>query len=416
MKPLLFLLLFLTAVTTHAQVTVKNKQVVLGQTDSVYSKILGEKRQVWIYLPGDYNDNTHGHKNYPVVYLLDGDGHFPSVAGMVQQLSEVNGNTVVPQMIIVAILNTNRRRDLTPTYSDLSYEGKKDPSPAESGGGEKFTAFIQQELMPHIDSAYHTAPYKIFIGHSLGGLMVVNTLINHPGMFNAYIAIDPSMWWDGKKLLTQARQVLAQKSFAGKALYLGIANTMGGGMDTLKVRADTSVASLHIRSILHLKDALQSNPGNGLAFGYNYYPNDSHSSAPMITTYDGLRFLFPFYKMAPADEDKIETDDTADIIAIYNKHYANVSKHMGYPVLPEEGSINESGYNFLQAHQPKKAYQFFALNLANHPQSANVYDSMGDYYTDQKNKAKAIAMFTRAYQLNKNPDTKKKLDALKAGK
>lgn len=416
MKSLLVLSFLFAALTAGAQVTVKNNQVILGKTDSVYSKIIGEKRQVWIYLPGGYNDNSNARKIYPVVYLLDGDGHFSSIAGIIQQLSEVNGNAVVPQMIIVAIPNTNRMRDLTPTQAKTSYEGKKDPGLVVSGGGEKFTAFIQQELMPHIDSAYRTAPYKMFIGHSLGGLMVINTLINHSDMFNAYIAIDPSMWWDGKKLLTQVQQILAQKKFAGKSLYMGIANTMEEGMDTLKVRKDTANASLHIRSILALKDMLQSNAANGLTFGYQYYPNDTHSSAPLITAYDGMRFLFPFYKMPPGAESKIETDDTFDIAAFYNNFYADISKHMGYKVLPNEGDINQNGHYYLKVHKLQKAYQFFAINIANYPQSANAYDSMGDYYADQKNKTKAIEMFTKAYQLGKNPDTKKKLDKLLAAK
>ncbi len=415
MKRLLILSLLLATITANAQITVKNNQVILGKTDSIYSKILGEKRQVWIYLPRDYNDSTNARKNYPVVYLLDGDGHFSHVAGIIQQLSEVNGNTLVPQMIVVAIPNTNRTRDLTPTNSATSYDGKKSEGYAASGGGEKFTAFMQQELMPHIDSAYHTAPYKMFIGHSFGGLMVINTLVNHTDMFNAYIAIDPSMWWNGKKLLSQARQALTQKSFAGKTLFLAIANTMNEGMDTLKIRSDTSGQSAHIRAILELKDALQHNPGNGLTFGYKYYNDDSHSSVPLIAGYDGLRFTFPFYKMSSADQDRIYSDDKADIAALYNNYYANISKHMGYKVLPGEGDINQMGYYFLQTHKPQKAYQYFLLNITNYPQSANVYDSMGDYYRDQKNKLKAIEMFTKAYQLGKNPETKKKLDKVQAG-
>ena len=44
--------------------------------------------------------------------FLDGDAHFPSVVGIIQQLSQVNGNTVFPEMIVVAIPNTDRTRDL----------------------------------------------------------------------------------------------------------------------------------------------------------------------------------------------------------------------------------------------------------------------------------------------------------------
>jgi len=415
MKLFISLFLLITITAANAQ-TVKNGLVVMGKTDSVKSKILGEKRQVWIYLPNGAG-NADSKKRYPVVYLLDGDGHFASVAGMVQQLSEVNGNTICPEMIVVAIPNTDRTRDLTPTNSLLDPSGKKVDMFKTSGGGEKFTSFIEKELIPHIDSVYPTAPYKVLIGHSFGGLTVMNIVINHTNLFNDYVAIDPSMWWDSKKLLMQAHEVMKQKKFEGKALYLGIANTMPGGMDTLQVRRDTSGGTAHIRSILELKDVLQDNaPANGLQFAYSYHKDDSHGSVPLIAEYNALRFLFAFNKLSNDDQYKIYDDPKADIVSIYDTHYAEVSKHFGYKVLPSEDEINQMGYYFLRDHQPNKAYTMFALNIKNYPESFNVFDSMGDYYADQENKAKAIEYFQKALKLKENPDTRGKLDKLKSGK
>ena len=140
-------------------------------------------------------------KNYLVVYLLDGDAHFSSVVGMIQQLSSVNGNTLVPKMIVVGIPNTNRTRDLTPTKAQLDPPFMDSTMVANTGGGEKFISFIEKELIPKIDSEYPTEPYRAFIGHSFGGLTVMHTLVHKPEMFNAYVAIDPSMSWDNQKLL-----------------------------------------------------------------------------------------------------------------------------------------------------------------------------------------------------------------------
>src|SRR5690242_2118293 len=241
-----------------------NNKIVIGTVDSVYSQILGEQRKIWVYVPNSGDDNSiFLQQHHQVVYLLDGDAHFYSVMGMIQQLSEVNGNTVCPEMIVVAIPNTDRTRDLTPThvtsapYVDSNFV-------RTTGGGEKFTTFIEKELMPHIDSLYPTAPYRMLIGHSLGGLMVVNTLINHTDMFNAYLAIDPSLWWDNQKLLKQAETVLQQKNFQNKTLFLAIANTMDDGMDTMKVVHDTAGTTLHIRSILEFAKSLNANQANGL--------------------------------------------------------------------------------------------------------------------------------------------------------
>lgn len=416
MKHLIFALLLVLAVNARAQ-TIKNNNIVIGSVDSVQSKILNENRKVWVYVPNGADDSTFAKKRYPVVYLLDGDGHFPSLTGIIQQLSQVNGNTLLPQMIVVGIPNTHRTRDLTPTNTLHGLDGKTDSSLKTSGGGEKFTNFIARELIPHIDSLYPTAPYKILIGHSFGGLTVINTLVNHTNMFNAYVAIDPSMWWDDQKLLKQTEIALHQKQLTGKTLYLGIANTMAAGMDTLKVRSDTSWINAHIRSILHLKDILQANHANGLQFAYAYKPNDSHGSVPLITEYDALRFIFSYYRLPTEIEVAMyDPKSKENFTALLDKHYQEISRHLGYAVYPAEDQINSNAYYFLQNNMPERAYILFALNIKNYPQSFNVYDSMGDYYAYKKDKTKAVEYFRKALQVKEVKDTRDKLNKLLAGK
>ena len=138
---------------------------------------------------------------------------------MTQQLSSVNGNTICPEMIVVGIPNTDRTRDLTPTHVNADPPFMDSNFTKTSGGGEKFIEFIEKEVMPHIDSAYPTEPYKILIGHSFGGLTAMNTLIHHTTLFNAYIVIDPSMWWDHKKLLAETKEALATKQFPNMNVF-----------------------------------------------------------------------------------------------------------------------------------------------------------------------------------------------------
>ncbi|MDB5153062.1 MAG: alpha/beta hydrolase [Mucilaginibacter sp.] len=411
-----FLSLLLVAVTTAVTAqSVKNNLVVLGKTDSVQSKILNEKRTVWVYLPAGYDIASK--QRYPVVYLLDADWNFAAFTGMVHELSEVIGNTVVPPMIIVSIPNTDRTRDLTPTNCLLGPDGRKVNDFATSGGGEKFTSFIEKELIPHIDSAYRTAPYKMLVGHSFGGLTAMNIVINHTDMFNSYVVIDPSMWWDGKKLLNQAHDEFKQRKFEGKSLYLGIANTMPPGMDTLQVQKDTAGLTGHIRSIMELKNILQQNKANGLKWSYKYYNGDSHGSVPLIAEYDALHFLFSFYNFPPGFENRLYMDPNAkiDVKAAFSEHFADISRHMGYTILPPEDMLNSLGYYCLQSNMPERAYAAFDLNIKNYPDSFNVYDSMGDYYDHQKNKDKAIEYYTKSLKVKDNPDTKKKLDKLQVG-
>jgi tetratricopeptide (TPR) repeat protein len=286
-------------------------------------------------------------------------------------------------------------------------------SAATSGGGEKFAAFLEKELIPHIDSLYPTEPYRMLIGHSFGGLTVVNILINHPGLFNSYLAIDPSLWWDNQKLLKQASTVLQDNHFTGKSLFVGVANTMKPGMDTMQVKKDTSVATLHIRSILAFTALLKKNEANGLHSDSPYYNEDDPPPVPLIAEYDALRFTFSNYKL-PSFQNLLDNHIDAD--SAITTHFKKVSLQMGYEVVPPEPLINQLGYTFLQSKMTDKARKFFQKNITNYPKSFNAYDSMGDFYEATGDKAKAIEYFSKALTLKDNPDTKAKLKKLKGGK
>ena len=402
-KLIIALLVVLISTTGFAQ---KDNTVTIGKIDSLQSKILGEQRKVWVYVPS----GAAPQQKYPVVYLLDGDAHFYSVVGMIQQLSQVNGNTVCPEMMVVGIPNTDRTRDLTPTHIDADPPYMDSTFAKTSGGGEQFISFIEKELMPYIEATYPTQPYKMLIGHSFGGLTVMNTVINHTKLFNSYICIDPSMWWDNMNYLKATKKALSEKNFAGTALYLGIANTMDEGMDVLKVQSDTSSDTKHIRSILELDKHLKSQKQNGLRYESKYYENDDHSSAPLITEYDGLRFIFDKYRFKFSF--KYYMDSTVALANKLGQHYQEVSKLFDYTVLPPENMLNGLGYEFLQQKHYAKAGGIFKMNMDNYPNSFNVYDSYGDYFVAIGDKQKAAENFKKALSLKENPDTLKKLEAL----
>jgi predicted alpha/beta superfamily hydrolase len=394
--------------STKAQ---SDNKIIIGKIDSLQSNILNEKRKIWVYVPGDGAIDIYAKKRYPVVYLLDGDGHFSSVVGMIQQLSTVNGNMICPEMIVVAIPNTDRTRDLTPTHIDVDPPYMDSASSKTSGGGEKFISFIEKELMPYIESNYPTEPYKMLIGHSFGGLTVMQTFVHHTNLFNSYICIDPSMWWDKQTLLKESKLVLKDKKFQGTSFFLGIANTMPEGMNINKVINDTSSDTRHIRSILKLKNYFEQNKQNGLKFNSKYYNEDSHGSVPLITEYDALHFIFNFYPLKLTQKDF--TDTTTALLDKFEKHYSDISKKMGYKLKLSEDQINAMGYEALGSKYFKKAECFFKYNIDNYPESFNVYDSMGDYYDAIGDKQNTIKYYEMALTIKENTDTRKKLEKLK---
>lgn len=408
MKPILFTALFAVLYFhVHAQI---DHNIIIGKIDSVYSRILGEKRKVWIYVPGMSSGNTDTNSRYPVVYLLDGDAHFQSVVGMIQQLSEANGNMNCPGMIVVAIPNTDRTRDLTPTHIVSDLPNMDSNSSKNTGGGENFVAFMEKELMPHIDSVYPTQPYRMLIGHSFGGLTVMNILTNHTKLFNAYIAIDPSMWYDKERFLKATEQKLAQQKYDGIKLYLGIANTMPDGMTIEKMQKDTTATTRHIRSIFALDKFIKANKQNSLQFASKYYADDDHGSVPLITEYDALRFIFNYYKYKFTTQDF--TDSSTAFVKKYQAHYKTVSKELGYKVSPPEVLTNGLAYEALNSKFFTKAAAFYKLNMENYPASSNAYDAFGNLLASIHDTANAIVYYQKAFVISKSDETLQKLNSL----
>jgi uncharacterized protein len=396
MKKFLFYLAVLAGALSGGCSSVKTisteNKIVIGTIDSLYSGILKEERKIWVYVPGE--DPLFAREKYPVVYLLDGDAHFYSVMGMIQQLSDVNMNMVLPKMILVGIPNTHRTRDLTPSMDSLADKN--------SGGGENFTAFLEKELIPHIESKYPTAPYRILIGHSYGGLFCVSTLLDHTKLFNGYIAIDPSMDWDNRKILIQAAEKLAKNNLEGSSIFLSIANQGYSDTDSLKDNA----------AAFELAKYLDSFKNNGLKYLWHYYENDNHGSVPLISEYDGLRFLLDFYNpRTPYTKFRDPSSDPASYIVA---HFDSVSKQMGYRVPPPESYMNWLGYLFIMVKQYGKAHDIMKINIDNYPTSANAYDSMGELLLLQGDTAASLGNYEKSLELNPgNANARKMIKQLK---
>lgn len=383
----------------HTTGTTQNNSFVIGKTEQLTSKILGEKRTIYVHVP-----RGGASEKYPVLYLLDGGGFFPPAVSILQM-----DGKFLPKMIIVGIsTHAHRNRDLTPSsYKDVP----------NSGGGKRFTQFMEKELIPYIDGKYPTRPYRTLLGYSLGGLLAVNTLVNYPHLFNNYIVIDPSLRRD-KALAKKTQKYLKTKGkFSGKSLFLAIANTVQEikGLDTSNVMQDRSFLSRHMRAGLALgKTATQQNKSE-LTFTWKYYPNDDHYSIPYSAIYDGLRSIFAWYKMDVNKWAAIKSPKTSvkDILTIFNNYYAGLSEQFGYQVLPEESYLNSLGYRCLQMKWLQRAKAFFQMAIKLYPKSANVYDSMADYYIAQKDRKNALHYVTRAYEISGDQFHKKRIEKLK---
>ena len=148
MRSQLALLLFLVAGSASAQErTIEFR---------IKSEHLDQERSIWISLPKYYAENKY---QCHTLYLLDADQIQSSqtIKSIRNQLFE-NGGYIQP-LIIVGITQINRSRELSPY-------GKT---------GAKFLRYINEEVIPLIDSTFNTIPDRIIAGHSLGGYFALHT-------------------------------------------------------------------------------------------------------------------------------------------------------------------------------------------------------------------------------------------------
>jgi predicted alpha/beta superfamily hydrolase len=361
----------------------KDQDINIGKKYSIRSKVLEEERPYWVYLPNSYDEGSQ--QRYPVLYLLDGDAHFQSTSGVVQFMSSgINGNCQIPEMIIVAIPNTNRTRDLTPTHSKIGLAGNEEAFLESSGGGDAFLKFIRDELIPLIDSRFHTLPSRVLVGHSFGGLLAIHALLEESDMFHGYIAIDPSLWWNNQLLAHIAKKKIGTIRKLRKSLYISSANSP-------KILSNDPIVKMRkaIRKFVKTLDAARTEEFH---LGFQYFDSEDHGSVPLLSLYHGLLFVFEGFKHVGVES-----------LPAMKTRLHRLSKRWGGDILPSEGHVNNMGYMMLYlVKDVKKALEFFEHNISNFPKSGNAYDSLGEAYMIKGDKAQAIKNYKKSLKLDPN--------------
>jgi predicted alpha/beta superfamily hydrolase len=370
----LLLLTFTSAVLAQDQPL---QPFVIAEIATIHSKILGEDRSIFIYDPDKNGANLL--PSYPVLYMLD-ENDMSLVTGLVKYLSSYTPN--MPPMLVVGIPGAATRiRDLTPTHSLIDNLGQLDSSPdswlKDSGGGEKFTQFVRDEVMPYVELHYKAGPFKILAGHSVGGLAAIDSLFLHPEMFDAYIAISPSLWWDKGYPLLLAKDKLS--GVQGQKKFLFLADSPETGPFTGFVRDFDAL--------------MEARKPSALEYKHVFYPTESHGTIAAKAYYDGMRYLYPEWDIA-------ESDTSA---ALIEQHYHAIGVRLGYDVQPPLGLVSDWGSDFL--HQPGKtddALELYLLNVKNFPRTASVYQDLGEGYAHKGNMHEAISAYKKALELAPN--------------
>lgn len=270
-----FIVFFIFLTTQATAQTPKLYNHISNDVHLIHSRVLNQDRQIYIHVP--QLDSADMNKALPVLYLLDGENHFHILSAYIEYLRHWQ---VIPPIIVVGIVSVDRVKDLTPVNSLINFFGKADSTYKTSGGNEQFFNFIQQELMPYIKANYKTSSFKIFAGHSFGGLTAINCMLMRPDMFDAYIAISPSLWFGNKYVLQLAEQKLPKLPMRNKYFFYSVGNEDGTFRSDL-LKFDKLVQRDSLKTFKH---------------EYKYYPYEDHMTEPIPAYYDALRFVYKNWK------------------------------------------------------------------------------------------------------------------------
>jgi len=320
---------------------------------TIKSAVLGEDRVVLIRTPVGYETSK---VSYPVLYMTDGDSHINHTASTIEFLTE-NGR--IPELIVVGVTNTDRTRDLTPVKS-TNRNAAGELQFASGGGADNFLKFFETELIPEIEKQYRVQPYRIFAGHSLGGLFAIHAMMTKPGLFNSYIAVSPSLQWENDTELKRAEEFLKNQKEMKVTLFVSIGNEPG------RIGADFDT----------FKDLLSKTNIKDFEWQAERFADEDHGSVVLRSHYFGLRKVYDGWQ-GPRD---LKSGAVLGGLKGAEAHYKRLSDKFGYTIPVPESLINQIGYQFLFDGKPEDAIATFKANVERYPDSANVYDSLAEAY------------------------------------
>jgi predicted alpha/beta superfamily hydrolase len=238
----------------------------MGKREKISSTYLNEERDIQVLLPENYHSNTGS--TYPVIYLLDGDFTFHGVSGMLDFMA--NKGQLIPDVILVGIgdKGTDKYRQyMTPQGLTAPFKD------GDSGKAEQFLSFLEKELKPHINNNYRTANNSILVGHSMGGLFVLNALFESPNSFEHFISMSPSVWLNDHAIMVKAKKFIETSKHEKASVYLSLGDETRQGL----------------YGVLQLLDEVQP---NNIQWQFSHYPNENHNSVGLVSLRSDLKTIF----------------------------------------------------------------------------------------------------------------------------
>lgn len=337
------------------------------ETLTIQSKPLQERRTIRVQLPKSYTAKPT--QRYPVLYRLDGQETLPLENAVLEQLQQAGS---APEMIIVAIENSDRLRDFYPTVN------QEPAGPLGVGGGAaKFLSFIKTELMPLIEQRYRSHDFRLIAGASAGGVFVLYALEAAPELFQAHLAYSPAVWWDHGAQANSSKAFFAQRNKLQTYLYLNI----GAESGVMRSRYDDMRHFIRLRQPagFTLVDEEYANVPHGLT-----------TTAGIFSAYHQLflprQMPFSAYQGAPES---------------VSRYYQRLSAQYGEQIKPPEPVVRELAYQLVNAGELPQAIALFQYGISLYPATPDAYNGLAYGYEQNKQYQQALDQVNRALALAK---------------
>lgn len=251
LRSVLTVFAFSLCLFAHAQSMERDN--VVGSTFSFQSETMQDEREIQVFLPDGYKDSG---KNYPVLYILDGQRYF--LHGVSLQKSFVEFKQT-PEFIVVGIP-----------------KAKSDRNTIFSVDSQKYLAFIEREVVSFMDKRFRTTKERLLFGWAYGGGFVVEAMLTEPALFDGYFAASPFPLQDRIK---KADSLFTENQDFDRFLFFS------SGTDEGVVKEETAALNLFLR-----KKAPES-----MNWTFKELEGEEHRSTPFTTLYHGIKTYFSYY-------------------------------------------------------------------------------------------------------------------------
>lgn len=338
----------------------------INESFSYSSKILSGDREIWIHVPKiDKSSLDNPQSIFPVIYVLDGEHSFNSVVSISQALARAS---LMPNVIVVGISGEKREYDYSPADLKVDY--------MKTGGGKNFLAFLSKELVPYINGNYPSSKHNTIVGHSIGAMFSLFALAENSPSFDSFLAISPSLWWDGESLAKDWIERLNSYSpNTYKTAFVTMANEKTMGPDCLKMH----------NQYLSYKAQLK---GRGkFKIGFMDLFEEDHLSTVTPALHHGLKYLYQNWNL-----DTLYTSNDFDGL---KESLKDLSKIYRFNVAPDYASLMNMGRSFYEKEDYKKSIEIYEIGLKTYSEGLQMNGYLAQAYLKDGQIEKAKEYFNK---------------------